>query len=216
MSNLLGSYVFYSIEMGIPFSLFGDEPNFYNRGDQNIEIGNYVSYKEQPTYKKAIDLFTGFHATVSPAQKEFVEDELGKNQSISRTTAALLLYTALLQYKVISPAKRKIRSGFARLSLLKKTAGQLRFKIAQRYNRTEELKLVHDKYITLGELNKLKSAAISDAVLLGKPILKTDNFWYLHSLKEIFAEEVYRFRAGTETPFYPGLRIEYRVERYLF
>lgn len=96
MSNLMGSYAFYSVEMGIPFSLFGPEPLYYNRGEKNVESGAYTSYKQQPTYQKALVLFKGFYAKITPEQKEFVEYELGINHSISRAWAAFLLYKTYL------------------------------------------------------------------------------------------------------------------------
>ncbi|HMD01140.1 MAG TPA: hypothetical protein VKH37_13350, partial [Ferruginibacter sp.] len=71
MSNLLGSYVFYSVEMGIPFSYFGTEPLYYNTGDKNIELGEYKSYQTQSTYQYAKSIFTGFHAAISAEQTEF-------------------------------------------------------------------------------------------------------------------------------------------------
>jgi len=100
MSNLIGSYTFYSVEMNIPFSLFGEEPKYYNKGDENIEFGDYDSYKSQPTYQKAFALFNNFYNKITNEQNEFVNFELGKTQTIGRIKACLLLYKALIVYTI--------------------------------------------------------------------------------------------------------------------
>ncbi len=201
MSNLLGSYVFYSVEMGIPFSLYGEEPKFDNKGDNNIEKGAYTSYKLQPTYQRAVEMFTGFHEVITKQQQDFVTFELGKNNSISRMHASMLLYKAWFQYSVMSVFKRKMRAAFSKIPFLKKGLQVFRFKVANHYNKSEEWTLVNKNYISFDQLIKLKTTSQTSSVLLGKPVQITDAFWYLHSLKEIFAEEVYNFQAGTDTPY---------------
>ena len=108
MSNLCGSYHYYSVELGIPFSLFGEEPIYYNKGDDNIELGNYNSYKEQKTYQYAISIFSGFHKQVTVEQKEFVNYNLGKYDTISRLKASMLLYKALFIYIFRHPGVIKL------------------------------------------------------------------------------------------------------------
>ena len=102
MSNVMGSYGFYSVEMGIPFSLFGSEPLFQNKGERNLEPGAYVSYKRQPSYIKSQDLFKGFYTEITPAQKEFVEYELGKYHSISRIKTSFLLYKTYVLNRLLT------------------------------------------------------------------------------------------------------------------
>jgi len=103
MSNLLGSYLFYSVEMGIPFSLYGEEPKYFNKADNNIEKGNYVSYKTDNTYRKAKGLFSGFYTVISKEQAEFVNYELGINDTISRGKACWLVYTAVFLFALRNP-----------------------------------------------------------------------------------------------------------------
>jgi hypothetical protein len=104
LSNLLGSYVFYSVEMGIPFSLYGEEPKYYNKGDSNIEMGRYDSYKSQPTYQRAKSLFGGFHTSIDKEQEYFVNQELGKFTSISRLKTCYLLYRTYLRACFLNPS----------------------------------------------------------------------------------------------------------------
>ena len=103
MSNIIGSYVFYSVEMGIPFSLYGEEPKYFNKGDENIERGEYTSYKKDSRRLIAQNLFKGYHSEINEEQKEFVDFELGKNRTISRIKASLLLYRALILYSIKHP-----------------------------------------------------------------------------------------------------------------
>jgi hypothetical protein len=107
MSNLIGSYTFYSVEMGIPFSFYGDEPVYFNKGDNNIESGSYTSYKVQPTYQKALNLFNGYYTQITQSQSDFVNIELGKNNTIGRLRACLLLYKALFQNLFTHPGTIK-------------------------------------------------------------------------------------------------------------
>ncbi len=75
-SNEVGSYTFYTIEMGIPFFLLGQLPS---RGSNNgvITDGKYG--------KIAIDLLTGIPRNIITQElKDFVESELGINDSISK------------------------------------------------------------------------------------------------------------------------------------
>jgi hypothetical protein len=98
MSNLLGSYAFYSVEMGIPFSLYGEEPKYRNTGDPNVEMGAFTSYKNEITYQRANHLFSGLNKQITSEQKKFVDYELGKVDSISRLRAWYLLYKSLWNY----------------------------------------------------------------------------------------------------------------------
>jgi len=213
ISNIVGSYVFYSIEMGIPFSLYGSEPKFNNIGDNNIERGEYTSYKRQSAYQKAVKLFTGFHTEISQEQAAFINTELGKYHSISRVKASILLYRSLIQYLITHPAyllpprltsilvkmKRKLKAGFRLANGIRLLTG-LFVKNWLSKKKDEEYLLYKKGFIGLSELLQLKFRNRNTATLLGKKIQVTDSFWYLHSLKEIFIEEVYRFAPETETP----------------
>lgn len=224
MSNLLGSYTFYSVEMGIPFSLFGEEPKYHNKGDRNIELGSYNSYKEQPTYLKAVKLFEGFYPQITSEQLEFVNFELGKNHSISRTKASILLYAALIKYLAKHPESTKpvakiifriigskAKNSFKGIShkLGNNIAARILRNILFLFKKTNHTKsnyeniLINKKYITFFELDKLKYSKkkIESSFLLKNSIKITDSFWYLHMLKEIFAEDIYLFNTSNPSPY---------------
>ncbi len=107
MSNIPGSYLFYSVEMGIPFSLFGNEPLYHNLKDPNVEKGQYTSYKQNTTYQKAVALFSGSNTTITADQAAFVDFELGKTSSISRMKTCFLLYKAAAIYLYRHPEARR-------------------------------------------------------------------------------------------------------------
>jgi hypothetical protein len=61
------------------------------------------------------------------------------------------------------------------------------------------------KYKTLGlsygEFSALKKQnKKSTSILFGKEIKITDSFWYLHSLNELFIDEVYKFKSNNTIP----------------
>lgn len=103
MSNLLGSYVFYSVEMGIPFSFYGEDPVYFNKGDKNLELGAYSSYKDHPSYHMGLQLFKGYHTQITESQLNFVNKNLGKDDTISRAKTSVLLYRALFKYMRTHP-----------------------------------------------------------------------------------------------------------------
>lgn len=92
-SNLIGSYTYYSIEMGIPFSIYGNDPEYYNNADANLEKGEY-KYKESDGYQSFYKLLGGLNKKVTPEQKEFVERNLGIYDGLSRFEMAKVLYLA--------------------------------------------------------------------------------------------------------------------------
>jgi FkbM family methyltransferase len=204
LSNLIGSYTFYSVEMDIPFSLFGEEPNYFNKGDANVEKGYYNSYKEQPTYQKAKSLFSGFHKVVTEEQKDFVEFETGKNTTISRKETHYLLYKAFILYM----AKHPKNWGYI------KTA--IRMQINERYK--IGYRMIRNFYLGLKapaespkpilkmsnwertHIRYLADHGIKTTVLSGHKIRFMQPHWFLHNYDEIFKQHVYYFESANKKP----------------
>jgi hypothetical protein len=126
-SNLIGAYTCYSVEMGIPFFIYGEDPQYYNHWDPNFEIGNYSSYKEAPKYIFAKNLFKEVTSDVSKEQKDFIEDSLGINYGVSRLKMSFILYGCFFKYLI----KIKILKMFLKSSLkmIKKYTRPIRRKI---------------------------------------------------------------------------------------
>lgn len=74
-SNCIGSYTFYSVEMGIPFSLYGVKSKLQNISDPNFQSDILNSKPEQYVYCEK--LFESLNTSITPTQREFVESKLG-------------------------------------------------------------------------------------------------------------------------------------------
>ncbi|HEY4155526.1 MAG TPA: FkbM family methyltransferase, partial [Puia sp.] len=163
--------------------------------------GSYQSYKQQPTYQKARGLFAGFHTRVTKEQQDFVNYELGIGNSISRMKAAGLLYKAFIKFYLIPKFKKGGRSMISKLPGLNTGFKYLKNAALLRLKKDEHAHLLKNKFLSLRELVRLKYTNQEDSCLMGRKMLITDSFWYLHSLKEIFVDEVYRFRSFSEKPY---------------
>lgn len=106
-SNSIGSYVYYAVEMGIPFSLYGNKQVYINTGDPNIPYGEWDPYKESKSYRMMSDLFSGLQTEITQEQKEVVETTLGLKDGIGRIKMSFVLYSSFLKWAL---NKRKLSS----------------------------------------------------------------------------------------------------------
>lgn len=96
LSNIFGSYALYAVEAGMPFGLYGSDPEYINEDDSNVENGAYVSYKVWPYYQRAVELFGELPAEeITSEQRKFVEYNLGLINGIGRKEMAAVLYKSL-------------------------------------------------------------------------------------------------------------------------
>lgn len=197
-SNLVMSCLFYSVEMGIPHFIYGNPPVLINKSDPNLEIGTY-DLLAVPKIKMVTDLFQGPFDKIIKEQMDLVHNELGVTKGISRNKMSYVLYKSFLYYM-----GRKIKRGIGRkLAFTRKGIAYSKFllklKLTKRNN--EESALVAKKIVSPLTLFKLKTGNYNQSELWGKQVDITDSFWYLHSLKELFIEEVYRFKSSTDSPY---------------
>lgn len=84
-SNDIGTYTFYSVEMGIPFFLHGDRSYSSNKDGLDVNIGK-IAYMESYKYGRIANrLFdTGPTTSISPKQRLFVNSEMGLSDSLSK------------------------------------------------------------------------------------------------------------------------------------
>jgi hypothetical protein len=76
-SNEIGSYTFYSIEMGIPFFICGPE-------SKSIKKNDSMTVVEKGVFKqKTRDLFLSMHDEPTPEQIAFVDFEVGITHRVS-------------------------------------------------------------------------------------------------------------------------------------
>ncbi len=95
----LGSNVWYSVEAGIPFFLYGKKESYYNVSDANVEKGLYESFYKTNEYERVSKLFTHNSGAVTLEQKNEAEKYLGINTTISRHKLSILLYISF--FKII-------------------------------------------------------------------------------------------------------------------
>lgn len=98
MSNDLGSYVLYSVEMGIPFSIYGNKPEFLYKNSPHIEDGKLDVEKVYNNYDNVLKLFSGNPCIITEEQKKYAEEQTGINDCISRLKMAQILYFAYFKY----------------------------------------------------------------------------------------------------------------------
>lgn len=96
-SNIIGSYTYYSVEMGIPFSIYGANPKYINSSDPNVTMGEYDPYNELQSYKIMYDLFNGLNKEISTEQREIVERDLGLKDGLNRLEMSKVLYRAFFK-----------------------------------------------------------------------------------------------------------------------
>ena len=81
-SNQLGSYVLYSIDLGIPFNIVGPEPKHLNIGnDKNVP--KYFNVSDSITAKKIYKLFDKLSSRITSDQKYMCKSELGLDSRVS-------------------------------------------------------------------------------------------------------------------------------------
>lgn len=197
-SNMIGSYTFYSVEMGTPFFLMGNRPNLMNFGDKNIPIGTYEYADEK--YLTAHALFTERVRSVTPEQRAFVEKHLGIHDGLSRKEFSKLLYTAYLR-------KGNIVKDLLKLAKYqgKKTARPL-YHLARRALSACRNALgtgmgVVRAGVPVWDIAKLGwGQEKGQFSFRGKRLETNSPFWTLHGLKEIFVDKTYQFNTTKKYP----------------
>ena len=212
VSNLIGSYTYYAVEMGIPFGLYGTPPYYYNYSDENIEKGHYKSYFETPFYRDAISLFAGFQTEISIEQKEFVKEGLGLSSGVSRFKMAVILYRSFLiclfrkeNYKQVLKAFKKKLTKVMGIVINKILNFNLRVLFTKLgFIKAKAEKITFDKLIDNNDYQKLMDLprfTKHQVTLLGRKITFSDNLAFTGMIDEIFLKKNYEFIANSPNPY---------------
>lgn len=111
-SNVLGSYVLYSLYLNIPFFLVGEEPVFDNfAGDKNVP--RIFKISDSKASSKYYPLFKKFEKSITDEQKKMMELELGLHDKIPNS---------LLRNIILDSLKRSILNPLESLPLLRSLA----------------------------------------------------------------------------------------------
>jgi len=97
-SNAIGSYVYYAIEMGIPFFIYGQPEEFVNNDDQNIPLGRYSPFELSHNYRLIYTMFAEPQTHISKLQKAFIESELGLFDGLNPQELKLKLFMAFFAW----------------------------------------------------------------------------------------------------------------------
>ena len=123
-SNMVGSYTYYSVEMDIPFFIYGEREKFVNYGDPNIDIGEFDLMKLNE-YKEAYELFnvpiSNEAIFITEEQKQHMFEGTGLKDGLSRWQLCFVLYWAFLAYTIKNFffSSEKIKPKCSPLNLLK-------------------------------------------------------------------------------------------------
>jgi len=81
--NTLGSYSFYSVEMGIPYFVYGPIPDYYNRGDPNRKRGkNNYRYGGNEEIDRLFPKYPDNAIVISKELSDYVKTMLGMDNKI--------------------------------------------------------------------------------------------------------------------------------------
>ncbi len=98
-SNTAGSQLYYCIEMGMPYFLFGDTPDLLNKSDTNLPLGVLKQKNETAIkiHKEEQKLFREMTDQVSPEQKIFAEWVLGLGSKMERPQFIFIVWWQLFK-----------------------------------------------------------------------------------------------------------------------
>ncbi|OIQ49241.1 hypothetical protein BerOc1_01165 [Pseudodesulfovibrio hydrargyri] len=104
-SNGIGTHVFYAVEMGIPFFISGNPPEYVDHGGVYSENDDD---RLHPTEQHAYELFRNQPlGVITEEQREYVLSEMGVNDCLSQEELNLVIRRAALkEYDALSPAAK--------------------------------------------------------------------------------------------------------------
>lgn len=92
-SNSIGSYTYYSVEMGIPFFTYGGRPIYVDHNLQPV-----ISEVSRESYYAVHDIFVGPISSITDEQRNLVETDLGLRDGLSRARMSYVLYRSFFQW----------------------------------------------------------------------------------------------------------------------
>ncbi len=101
-SNIPGSYLYYCIDIGIPFFVYGEKPIYLNKSDPNLPMNLYDPWVSG----YGLEAYNMFHVCdvneykpgISDRQMAFVREHLGVECGVGRLKMSIILYGALFKF----------------------------------------------------------------------------------------------------------------------
>lgn len=111
-SNHIGSYVYYSIDLGIPFKYIQQEVVFWNISDKNYEINKEISNgSDLKEVSRKLFCSESDVPTITDSQKKFVSVQVGEDSKMRRMYFVYIVYLALI-YHLFKNLNNRIRRLF--------------------------------------------------------------------------------------------------------
>jgi hypothetical protein len=147
ISNGIGSHVFYSIDLNIPFFLLGEEPVIINKELKDPNVPEKYKGSDFSSGKKAYNIFnTGPVTYISENQKKYVENEIGIKNASNRYILLLFYWSYFFQWvciKLLKKILRLIKKIYKKsFSKIRKIDNDMNYK--DKYN---DLLFIFDKYV---------------------------------------------------------------------
>lgn len=121
-SNFIGSYLFYAVELNIPFFLYGQPPEFTNNTNSKLaQVALEVAASKDEFTIHLTELFSTASDEVTPKQKQLVESTLGLHGGVSRLKMATILYSCYLTFYL----KNRIAGMTKRINIIKTKLGTM-------------------------------------------------------------------------------------------
>ena len=96
LSNILGSYVLYCIDLGIPFSRVGPVPEYSNVGNDKNVPKKYNVHNFNFA-KKILNEFDGLHYSICSSQKDIIDNELDYQNRLSKENLRSIILRELMK-----------------------------------------------------------------------------------------------------------------------
>lgn len=97
-TNLVCSSLFYAVEMGTPCFIYGNRPEYVNRGNKNIAMGAYDYYDGNEFFKKIHEIYSDLNCEITDENKKLIEIDLGVYDGLGRIEMSVVLYLALIKW----------------------------------------------------------------------------------------------------------------------
>lgn len=117
LSNMIGSYTYYAISLGLPFSVIGSIGEIVNLGDEGMAKRKTSDRRQWKHYSALLAEVEGLRTEISPVAAELVRAEMGVPSIWHRLRFSLKLYKGLLWgiWLLIRKGARLLRAYFSRL-----------------------------------------------------------------------------------------------------
>lgn len=212
MSNQIGSYTFYCVEMGMPFSLVGPEIILVNKKDKNLSKGVY-NYKND-AYLFAQKTFKGYHRKITENQRKYITAMLGLKSSLSRIETSKILYWSLFKYlkfKIVNfiqnpilikkSIKDRFKAIYSRIEWLTPLRAKQIIKVLFKVEyRKEQFRIINSNE-KLKVLNKYKNGIKGHTDIIGKKLNFLSGKSVITLYDEIYNKKNYFFTTSTENPY---------------